>query len=148
MCKNTTDNLVKIKKEHRNIAHLNFHNEIGPNTKVQLTSEHPLIIPPIPPTSNQYSKLIEINYSLVFTFGCLNSFDIDLSIPIKIGTELFKPDQEYKLTYQESIFDPENLVDDDSAKMNVFQTDLSTFKPFYPYFEKNIQKEVKNNDQN
>jgi hypothetical protein len=77
----------------------------------------------------------------------LNSFDIDLHIPNKIGTELFKPDQEYMLTYQESIFDPRNLVDDDSAKSNVFQTDLNIFRPFYPYFEKNIQKEVLKNDQ-
>ena len=69
----------------RNVVEMRYHSEIEPLSVVKW-DKGSLIIPAVCPTSNGTCRIIEVSYSIVFTFGASNSIDEHLSIPITIGT--------------------------------------------------------------
>ncbi len=136
----------KKKKCCRNIFTLPINKVISGNSSEQVLQNQMIIIPPVCASSTGLSKIIEINYLLVFTFGVLGSLDRDVCIPLKIGTIPLMDyhaariaDSSHLPTYEECLFEHETLNkpkdSNESIKGEMFETDEKTFKPIYPYFK-------------
>lgn len=100
----------------------------------------PLLIPSVCPTSNGLSKIIDISYLLIFSFGVRGSLDRDLVIPVVIGTMPLRTESESSVhsylppTYEESMFGAEKSSGDESSKGDVYDSDVNSYRPLYPNF--------------
>lgn len=123
---------TKVRKCFRNIVEMNFTQIVPPKTNQNLEGNTRIIIPSIAASSNGISKIIVINYLLVFTFKCSGSLSKDISIPITIGTIPFETT--YIPSYEECFNEitPEIA---EPVKGEIIESDLSTFKPLYPYYK-------------
>lgn len=138
---------TKRKKCNRNIVTIQLNRIISGNSNEQLLQDQMILIPPVCASSTGLSKIIEINYWLVFTFGVFGSLDRDVWLPLKIGTIPLMMDSQRANTndnnnlptYEECQLENETLKESkeskDSMKGDMFETDEKTFKPIYPYFK-------------
>jgi hypothetical protein len=79
------------------VAQVNHHNlEIQPRS-VEKWDRGRLIIPSVCSTSNGTCRIIEVSYTVVFTFGASSSFDENLTIPVTIGTMPLRDISEFSL---------------------------------------------------
>lgn len=133
--------MYKTRHEHRDVAKLIIDKEILGNTSEEIFSNQPLIVPSSCPTLKGVSKIIEVNYLLVFTFGVRGSIDKDLAIPITIGTvPLINNDQEYASSYfptpsyEQSVFGSEKINEDEKSKGDVYESNETNYVPLYPNY--------------
>lgn len=137
---------TKSRTSQRNVAEVVYSNVIRP-CSIESWNKGTLVIPPVCPSSNGACKIIEISYSVVFVFGASNSIDSNLAIPIYIGTIPLRQLENTSNntssaypsapSYQECMFgaNPNQEFDSGFQKGELIESDLSTFKPFYPYYK-------------
>lgn len=125
----------------RNVASVNLHKAVGSNS-VENWNNVLLKIPPVCSTTQGSSRLIEVSYLLVFTFGAIApKLATDLVLPIVIGTipirqtiaaDSFVP---VPYSYEPSIFEPNPILMPSEFFYNgdILESD-NNFKPSYPYY--------------
>ena len=126
----------------RDVVSQKIEKVVSSKSNQQVLQDQMIVIPPICASSIGMSKIIEINYFLVFSFGAFGSDDQIMSIPLKIGTiPLMNSQSEniarnYLPTYEQSLLENAQTTEPiEPINGEIYDTDEKTFKPIYPYFK-------------
>ena len=101
-----------------------------------------LPIPSICSTSNGVSKIIEVNYFVIFNFDTSGiAVSKDLTIPITIGTIPLRddvnsvPSTPLPYSFERCMFGPNtNLSQQEEIKGEYYENDSNTYIPLYPIY--------------
>ena len=76
---------TKTKNCARVVKHVNYSYSVRAHSLDTWNTGH-LLVPPVCPSSNNISQLVNVKYSIVLTIGTIDSKNFDLVIPIVIGS--------------------------------------------------------------
>ncbi|CAF0904985.1 unnamed protein product [Brachionus calyciflorus] len=147
-------NLIQVMRFHatrktrtcvRNVAQIKFPKHVDERT-VETWQNSVLVIPPVCSSSNGTCRIIEVGYKVVFNFDASGiAVSKDLDIPIVIGTiplslQPSMPAPNIPFTYEGCIFGPNpvdfgNEISGGNNKGETIESDLNTYKPFYPFYK-------------
>lgn len=152
--KSMTVNLIQVTKFHssskiktcyENVTKIHYPNVVSEKS-FEEWSNSALLIPPVCSSSNGLCRIIEVSYQVVFNFDASGvASSKNLEIPITIGTiPLYSNDNVYSgnapLAYECSTFDSNpsdfsNELGIDTSRGETYESDLNSYKPFYPYYK-------------
>ena len=144
----------KSKSCSRKVAEVNHHSSAIRPHSVEYWDRGCLVIPAVCTSSNGTCNIIQISYSVVFSFGASISVDSDLTVPIRIGTiplknsentispfsiPLLEPSAPLApiLTHDACIFgaNPNKELGTNFEKGDVVESDSNEFTPLYPVYK-------------
>ena len=137
----------KSRTEYRFVDSIKYEHFISKKSNEEWNNAA-IIIPAVCSSSNGTCDIIQLKYCLVLNFDLKNfSSSTDLEIPVVIGTIPMRsenPAIQNNFSYESDTFGNNPVAiswrdDDDGKERDVVESDVSSYKPFYPFY-RNITK--------